>query len=79
MSDYAHDDRRSRLVVHDWTLGTRAMFGVCYLLFLLRAVLHRVMPWRRPQAFRTVARHESIFSEASTAASVLLASSFMGL
>ena len=79
MSDYAHSDRRAKLMVQHWTLESRAMFAACYLLFLVRAVLHRVMPWRRPHGFEGRARNESIFHEARNAASVLVSSSFMGL
>ena len=79
MSDYVHSDRRSKLIVQHWTLESRAMFAACYLLFLVRAVLHRVMPWRRPRGFGGGVRHESIFHEARNAASVLVSSSFMGL
>ncbi len=78
MSDYVHSDR-SRMPAPDRTIESRAMFAACYLLFLLRAVLYRVMPWRRPHGFGAAGRRESIFSEASTAASVLVASAFMGL
>ena len=55
------------------------MFAACYLLFLARAVLHRVMPWRRPNAFGGAGRRETIFREAASAAAVLVTSSFMGL
>ena len=55
------------------------MFGACYLLFLLRAMLTRVMPWRRAASRDPSDRRESIFMEASSAARVLVASSFMGL
>lgn len=79
MSDYVHGDRRSKLMVHHWTLESRAMFAACYLLFLVRAVVHRVMPWRRSKAFGSTARRESIFREAFSAAGVLVSSSFMGL
>jgi hypothetical protein len=78
MSDYVHNDR-ARLPAPNRTIESRAMFFACYPLFLFRAVLYRVMPWRRPHAFGAVVRRESIFSEASTAASVLVTSSFMGL
>ena len=79
MSDYAHSDRRAKLMVQHWTLESRVMFAACYLLFLVRAVLHRVMPWRRSYAFGAAPRRESIFHEAHNAASVLVSSSFMGM
>ena len=78
MSDYADTGRRSKGLVASWNIESRLMFGACYLLFLLRAVLTRLMPWRRPRP-RCSGRRESIFSEASSAARVLVASSFMGL
>ena len=79
MSDYVHSDRRAKLIIQHWTLESRAMFAACYLLFLVRAVLHRVMPWRRPHGFEGRARNESILHEARNAASVLVSSSFMGM
>lgn len=78
MSDYVHSDRRSRGIA-DWTMESRAMFAACYLLFLVRAIVHRAMPWRRSQGFGGAGRRESIFTEASSAASVLVTSSFMGM
>ena len=79
MSDFVHSDRRSRAVIPNWTLESRAMFAACYLLFLVPAIVHRVMPWRRPHAFGGAGRRESIFREAASAAAVLVTSSFMGL
>ncbi|MDB5654146.1 MAG: hypothetical protein JWQ94_1759 [Tardiphaga sp.] len=78
MSDYVHSDRPKFSVRH-WTLESRAMFAACYLLFLVRAVVHRVMPWRRPRDFGGATHRESIFTEAASAAGVLISSSFMGL
>lgn len=78
MSDYAHGDRRSRASHPEWGIESRLMFAACYLLFLARAAVKRALPWRRAPLFRNTAQ-ESIFSEASTAAGVLLTSSFMGL
>jgi hypothetical protein len=78
MSDYAHGDRRSRLDHPEWTIESRAMFAACYLLFLARAMVKRALPWRRAPLFRSTTS-ESIFSEASSAAGVLVTSSFMGL
>ena len=77
MSEYVHSNR-PKFFVRRWTLESRAMFATCYLLFLVRAVVHRVMPWRRSAAFGPADR-ESIFREASSAAGVLVSSSFMGL
>lgn len=78
MSDVVHSDHRARAPVSR-TIESRAMFAACYLLFLVRAVVHRAMPWRRPHAFGGAVRRESIFREAASAASVLVTSSFMGL
>ena len=79
MSDVVHSDHRARIPAPGQTIESRVMFAACYLLFLVRAVLHRVMPWRRPHGFEGRARNESIFHEARNAASVLVSSSFMGL
>ena len=77
MSDIVHSDHRRGPASR--TIESRLMFAACYLLFLVRAVVHRVMPWRRPHAFGGTGRRESIFREAASAASVLVTSSFMGL
>jgi hypothetical protein len=79
MSDYADTGRRSKGLIASWNIESRLMFGACYLLFLLRAVLARVMPWRSTAGRGPSGRRESIFREASGAARVLVASSFMGL
>ncbi len=79
MSDYVHSGRRSRDSVESATFESRLMFGACYVLFLFRAVVLRLLPWRRPKPFAKFAVRESIFTEAATAASVIVASSFMGL
>jgi hypothetical protein len=79
MSDYVHTGRRSRQSAENRTVESRLMFGACYLLFLVRAVVSRLMPWRKGEAFGQSHIRESIFREASSAASVLVASSFMGL
>ena len=78
MSDFAHSDHRSKLSHPEWGIESRMMFAACYLLFLARAIVKRALPWRRAPLFRSTAR-ESIFSEASSAAGVLVTSSFMGL
>jgi len=79
MSDYVDTGRRSKGFFASGRIETRLMFATCYLLFLLNAVLTRIMPWRRAPAFDPSVRRESIFKEANSAASVLVASSFMGL
>jgi hypothetical protein len=79
MSIYVDTGRRSKGLLESWNIESRSMFGACYLLFLLRAMLTRVMPWRRPAGREPSGRRESIFREASSAARVLVASSFMGL
>jgi hypothetical protein len=79
MSDYVDTGRRSKGLVASWNIESRLMFGACYLLFLLRAMLARLTPWRRVAAYDPSSRRDSIFREASSAASVLVGSSFMGL
>ena len=79
MSDYVHTGRRLKIPVGSSAVESRLMFGACYGLFLLRAVITRLMPWRKPGSFGTSGMRESIFKEASSAASVMVASSFMGL
>ena len=79
MSDVVHSDHRARIPAPGQTIESRAMFAACYLLFLLRAVVHRLMPWRRSRGFGGVTRRESIFTEAASAAAVLVSSSFMGM
>jgi hypothetical protein len=79
MSDLVDTGRRSKGLVANWNVESRLMFSACYLLFLVRAVLARVVPWHRTAAFEPSGRRESIFKEASSAARVLVASSFMGL
>jgi hypothetical protein len=79
MSDYADNSRHSKGLFASWNIESRLMFGACYLLFLLRAMLTRIMPWRRSASLDPSGRRESIFREASGAARVLVASAFMGL
>lgn len=80
MSDYVHTGRRAKIFTEHRSIESRLMFGAFYALFLLRAVANRLMPWRRSAAGATgQSRSESIFREASSAASVLIGSSFMGL
>jgi hypothetical protein len=74
MSEYVHTGRRSKVLPESAAIESRVMFGACYALFLVRAVATRAMPWRRKSG-----SHESVFSEAHNAASVLVTSSFMGL
>ncbi len=80
MSDYAVSSRRPRALPQNAAIESRLMFGACYALFLVRAAVTRAMPWRRSEWRRkNSGTRESIFSEANTAASVLVTSSFMGL
>ncbi|WP_022723273.1 hypothetical protein [Rhodopseudomonas sp. B29] len=74
MSDYVHTGRRTRVLPDSAALEQRVMFGACYALFLVRAIVSRAMPWRK----KTV-EQESVFGEAHNAASVLVTSSFMGM
>jgi hypothetical protein len=79
MSDYVDNGRRFRPSAESATIESRLMFAACYGLVLARAVIMRLMPWRRHAAFAKFATRESIFTEAATAASVMVASSFMGM
>ncbi len=79
MSDYVHSGRRSKSFAERKGIESRLMFGACYLLFLFRAAVTRLVPWRSQARFRELRVRESIFREASSAASVMVASSFMGL
>ena len=81
MSDYVHTGRRAKIFTEHRTIESRLMFGAFYSLFLLRAVAKRLMPWRKnaATAIDQPRMRESIFREASSAASVLIGSSFMGL
>ena len=74
MSDYAHTDRPSRMLIAHRTLESRAIYGVFYAVFLIGAGLKRLMPGQPRDA-----GHESMFAAARTAASVMVASSFTGL
>lgn len=75
MTEYAHSGRRFRLLPESADKECKLIYGACYALFLIRAVFNRAMPWRAKNS----TTHESVFSEASSAASVLVTSSFMGL
>jgi len=79
MSEYVHTGRRLKLFAERRAIESRLVFGACYVLFLFRAVIARLMPWREQAAFRESKARESVFREASSAASVMVASSFMGL
>jgi hypothetical protein len=79
MSDYVHNGRRPKVSVERRTVESRLMFGACYVVFLFRAIATRLLPWGEQALFRKFGTRESIFREASSAASVLVASSFMGL
>jgi hypothetical protein len=79
MSDYVHTGRNAKQPTDNRTIESRLMFGACYLLFLVRAIVTRLMPWRKAAVFGQSSIRESVFREASSAASVLVASSFMGL
>jgi hypothetical protein len=79
MSDYVHTGRRARIFTEHRTIESWAIFSACYLLFLSRAIVKRLMPWRKAAALRQSGARETIFREASSAASILVGSSFMGL
>ena len=79
MSDYVHTGRRPKIPVENRTIESRLIFCACYLLFLSGAIVKRLMPWRSSAASRRGGARETIFREASSAASILVGSSFMGL
>jgi hypothetical protein len=79
MSELGYGNRRSQSFGIHQTIESRLMFGACFVLFLFRAIVTRMLPWRRPAFSGRGGHHETIFSEANTAASVCVASSFMGL
>ena len=71
MSDYVHTGRRAKIFTEHRSIESRLMFGAFYLLFLMRAIATRLVPWRRNVADTDVGnlrRRESVFSEASSAA-----------
>jgi len=78
MSDYVYSDRPKTLG-ENRSIETRVMFGACYMAFLFRAVLARLTPWHKRETFDQSAKRESIFTEARTAAGMIVTSSFMGL
>jgi hypothetical protein len=78
MSDYVHTDR-SRMQFENRTIESRMMFAACYALFLVGAVVRRLMPWRRQPGVGRSGNRESVFTEARSAAGTIVTSSFMGL
>ena len=78
MSDYAYGDRTKAQGEHK-TVESQVMFGACFVAFLFRAVVARLMPWRKRAGFDQSRNRESIFTEARTAAGTIVTSSFMGL
>ncbi len=79
MSNYVHIGSRSRPFAESKTIESRLMFGVFYVVFLLRAFAGRLMPWRTKADFSSSGDSESIFREARSAAGTAVTSSFMGL
>lgn len=77
MSDYVHTGRRSKTLAEHRTIEYRLMFAACYLFSLVSAIIARLMPWRKDAGRGSM--RDSVFKEASSAASVWVASSFMGL
>ena len=78
MSDYAYGDRTKAQGEHK-TVESQVMFGACFVAFLFRAVVARLMPWRKRAGFDQSRNRESIFTEARTAAGTIVTSSFMCL
>ncbi|MES2195159.1 MAG: hypothetical protein V4517_12125 [Pseudomonadota bacterium] len=79
MSDIVHTGSRPRASAESKTIESRLMFGLCYLLCLVRAVATRLMPWRRQGSYGPSSVRESIFTEARSGAGTIVTSSFMGL
>lgn len=79
MSDYAHSGRRSKAFVETNSIESRLLFVACWILFFIRAVVSRMIPGHLQTAVNKSGRRESVFSEAKTAASVCVTSSFIGL
>ena len=72
MSDYVHTADRPKTHGENRTIESRLMFGACYVLFLLRAVVARLMPWRKASGIRIspgIASRSS--AEASSAAGAI--------
>jgi hypothetical protein len=79
MSDYVHDGRHPKLLAESSPIESRLLFAACYVIFLCRAIVIRLMPRRGQRPLPKFIDRESIFREAGSAASVMVASSFMGL
>lgn len=79
MSDIVHTGSRPRASAESKTIESRLMFGLCYLLCLIRAVATRLMPWRKQGSYGPSNDRESIFTEARSGAGTIVTSSFMGL
>ncbi|WKA30438.1 hypothetical protein [Bradyrhizobium roseum] len=79
MSDYVHTGRRSRMLAEHRTIEYRLIFGACFLFSLGGAIFKRLTPRRKGTASGEARVGNSILKEASSAASVWVASSFMGL
>jgi hypothetical protein len=79
MSDYVHTGRRSKLSVENGTVESRLMFAACYVLFLLRAIALRLLPWHKQEVPARSSHRKSIFAEARSEAGTIVTSSFMGL
>jgi hypothetical protein len=79
MSDYTHTDLHEKNSAEQRTIESRLIFCACYPVFLSAAVVKRLMPWRNTAALARSGARETIFREASTAASILVGSAFMGL
>jgi hypothetical protein len=78
MSDNVYTGR-SKIPVESGIIESRLIFGACYVSFLPRALIARLLPWRKRAGFDGSGRRESIFAEARRAASTIVGASFMGL
>jgi hypothetical protein len=79
MSDYVQTGSRSKIVAESKTIESRLLFGLFYMLCLIRAMAMRLMPWRKETSFGSSGSRESIFDEARSGAGTIVTSSFMGL
>ena len=79
MSDYVHTGRRSKISNEGSSIESRLMFAACYVLFLLRAIAARLLPWHRRTNLNQTKIRQSVFAEARSEAGTIVTSSFMGL
>ncbi len=79
MSDYVHAGRRQKISSEGSAFESQLMFAACYVLFLVRAIATRLLPWHRREMFDRPGIRQSVFAEARSEAGTIVTSSFMGL